>query len=1277
ILRTTFPEVDGVPYQHIQDEIQASCVVHQSTGGQRVQDWIQAQVHAEFDLQKGPLARLCIGELGPEDHLIAVAVHHIVLDDWSIQLLVQQAFLAYFAGPTAAGLRETSGRSRRIQFIDYAAWEGQQEVEDEIAQGLEEWSEQFLPLAPALEFLPLQDRHESDLLDTQQYAFQLSDQAVTSVRSLALELGATPFVVLLGLTSGVIATSGLQKKFTIGTTVANRDREELQDVVGPLVNLLPIPLEIRDQDTWTSYLHGCKQHFLKALKFQHIPFELLVERSKPERDASRHPLFSLMINMQADLSKFELPGLRLEPLEVVGNESFLDASLAFSDNEQEIRGVWQFRPSVVEQEMVEHLTHKLDATLRSLAEGKNRGLQLDSPSPTSMLEQQETMRKGISLGSFAARATNFPTGVPADESVWQRFSACVSRLPQSNALEFEGTSWTYQELAERASQCADWLAEAGVQAGDRVVLHVPRSSDSIVLFLALWKVGGVAVPIDPTLHDFRKQQFVDLVHPQWCVGESENSFLNAIGCVARAKLEVQDTSLADDQFTRRQLSRLTWGSPNNEPATPLFRTKQLAYVLFTSGSTGQPKAVAVTQRSLLNLVESLNRRLDLASPNRFLWLTSLSFDISFFEWLSPLFAGGTVIIAPAGAEGNHASLKDFVERSKPTAMQATPTSWEMLFQTGWKPQPNQTLLCGGEPLSFLLAKKLTESSRAWNVYGPTETTIWSSCAPLAEGMQVITLGHPICNTQLYVLDPQLELRDSFSLGELHIGGTGVAAGYLNDPAKTAGAFLPDPFAEIPGSRMYRSGDQVCSDHTGALRYFGRKDGQVKLRGHRIELGEIESRLKELPELKAAAVVRWPNRPTGQLLGYVVPQTKTWPSATVLKLQLRKVLPSVMVPSRFFVVDELPRTAGGKLDREAVRKLRSIPLLEQTASDEPADTNLFRTETEVKIGEVWGRLLAHPVSRRTDFFDVGGDSFLVVKMLDQLEKTLNCKVQLAQVMRHSVLQDLAEFIDGCSSDESTLVKLNKSTEGVPIVCLPPAGGSILCYASLASQLKQPLFAMHNETIDPETVDAASLLSHYEQAMVRGLEPQQPIILLGWSLGGILAAKLAEKFSLNNAFDVRQLVLLDVPSVESVAAVASSDGLLVEAFVHEYLSSLSLPANQVAHWCSRNRGEKLEMLDLWKKLKSDFPKAPRFSFEEFQAIWKKFASNLKAVGDFEIELDPNLALFVDASREPKRSMLRHAVAKTTPAFEWIDADHYSILREDLLDLICILEHRKVLQ
>ncbi|MCC7333948.1 MAG: amino acid adenylation domain-containing protein [Pirellulaceae bacterium] len=1259
ILRTTFPEVDGRPHQKVHGQL-AIDFQHQTMDDDRnVEAWLDSVVGLAFDLQNGPLIRLRLASLGEHDHVIAVVVHHIIVDDWSIGLLVEQSFLAYLSRLAGEPLVT---QPTQIHYADYAAWEQKRLEEHDSRNDLERWSERYLPLPPALQFVPLKDRLGAPALATQQYSFKLSDPAVGVVRRLTMELEVSPFMVLLGVASGVMAMSNTQPEFCVGTTVSNRDRVELLNVVGPLVNLVPIPLEIRKHDTWRAYLLRCKERFVRVLSFQQLPFEAMVERAKPDRDSSRHPLFNIMITLQADLSEFVLPGLSIEPLPIARGESFLDASLAFSDNGTAIRGTWQFRSSVVDPKLVRHLSNQIESVLQDQLVFSAGAMSL--PVSNSDLETANGLPWFISPGRQFSNhwVVDPPT---QKDPIWERIAFQSSTNPNGIAIDLLNKRLTYREFADRVDRLTDTLQHMGLGDGDLVIVHLGRCFDALIVLLSIWRLGAVAVPMDPAQPTDRKRKLIELIQPEWCLTSTDNVWRPTGAQIS-------------EQPVNGRLRIVHWDDVHSRGALAFDDTAApLAYIMFTSGSTGIPKAVVVSKRSLINLVESLNRRLGLGHEERFLWLTALSFDISLFEVLGPLFCGATLIVAPADAEKVPNLLMQTIEDRRPTVLQATPTSWEILFQANWKPNSRQVLISGGEPLTKRLAKQLSQGSRrAWNVYGPTETTIWSSYAEIADDLEAVSIGGPICQTMLSVLDHQLRTVGQYCVGELYISGIGVAEGYLHDSAKTASVFLPDPFSPIPGTRMYRTGDQVCRDGSRQLRFLGRRDGQIKLRGHRIELGEIESQLLGLSEVSAAAVIRSPNRSTGELQAYIVTQDLAL-SAEQLRVRLRQSLPQVMVPTRFFRVDDLPRTTNGKLDRQGIRSMRSTPLPESSESNGTlSEKPRFRSKTESTIGAIWCELLSTSVSRDTDFFDAGGDSFLAIQALSRIEHALFRQVTVSQFMQRTVLHALAHFIDRHGQEASAIIKLNDVRDGVTLICLPPAGGSALCYAALARKIDRPVYGLHNEGIDPEFGEPQSLVAFYRDAILSVVERGQPIILLGWSLGGIIAANLACEFKRTGALLVEQVVLIDVPSIASVAKVAADRNGLLNSFVFEYLASISATTIRSPNWSLDRSGEESVIRRIWKRIGNDYPDLALLPLSEFESLWKRFAWNLKAVSQLSLELDPQNTLLVDARQEPPREMARHSIPADQRQTEWIDGTHYSILREDLNDLLEILRQRKVI-
>ena len=678
---------------------------------------------------------------------------------------------------------------------------------------------------------------------------------------------------------------------------------------------------------------------------------------------------------------------------------------------------------------------------------------------------------------------------PKNKCIHHLFEEQAARTPDAIAVVFENRRLTYGELNNRSNQLARCLLKQGVGPDVRVGICIERSPDMIIGLLGILKAGGAYVPLDPRYPSDRLTIML------------QDSGLKVL---VTEELFRSRFSEYKDQLVFIDSGAITRESPEN--CCGRARAEDLAYVIYTSGSTGKPKGVQICHRSVVNFLVSMRSRPGLTEKDVLLAVTTVSFDIAGLEVYLPLIVGSCVVLVSRDTASDGYQLRQTLERTVPTVMQATPATWRLLVEAGWRGSKDLKVLCGGEALPRdLVGELLTRSSAVWNMYGPTETTIWSTTSQITSSAGPITVGKPIANTQIYILDSNLEPVPVGVPGELYIGGDGVARGYLHRPDLTADKFIPDPFREQgSGARLYRTGDLARYQPNGDIECLGRIDNQVKVRGFRIELGEIESVLAEYPGAAKNVVVALEDGPGDKrLVAYVaVGRTKAL-AADELREFLKKRLPDYMLPSRFVFLDALPLTPNGKVDR------RALPLPEQL--DLPPHKGYIapRNNIESQLTKLWESVLnVRSVGVKENFFELGGHSLLVAKLLRRIEQTFGKKLSMAAIFEAPTIEKQASVLGNSSALRwpSALAPIQPSGSNPPFFCFGFTAGPI--FRSLARRLgsDQPLIG-----VDPTLVDGSQVSAPYRMEDVaaslarqmRELQPEGPYHLGGICAGGLLA------------------------------------------------------------------------------------------------------------------------------------------------------------------------------
>jgi amino acid adenylation domain-containing protein len=804
----------------------------------------------------------------------------------------------------------------------------------------------------------------------------------------------------------------------------------------------------------------------------------------PRDELGRSPLTQLRFAFGADGSPFEGNGARFDLALSVSPD--LNASLSFD------AGLFTAETAA---RQLGHLQTLLAAGLAAPEL---------PPGRLALLTAEERRRL---LVEWNATSAPYPA-CRTDELIAAQAAAGPDRV----AVVAEGKSLSYAELDQRANRLAHVLQGLGVEPGVLVGICLERSVDMVVGLLGVMKAGGAYVPIDPGFPSDR-QQFM-LEDADAAVLVTQEQLLE----------QLPSHSAHVVCLDRDQRVRAAAASAPRCAATP----EDLAYVIYTSGSTGRPKGVQIPHRALVNFLTTMAERPGLAAADVLVAVTTLSFDIAGLELYLPLVRGARVVLASRETASDPRRLAELIEQSAATVVQATPTTWRMLVDAGWTPARAIKVLCGGEALPEVLAEQLLERGvDLWNMYGPTETTIWSAVRHMTSDGGAPTIGRPIANTTLYVLDEQLEPVPVGVPGELHIGGDGLAHGYLKRPELTAERFIPHPFDSTTGARIYKTGDLVRYRTDGEVEFLGRLDHQVKVRGFRIELGEIETALARHPLVKAAvATTREETAGDVRLVGYVIPTRDTVPSAE-LRRYLGDTLPSYMVPSAIVSLDAFPLTPNGKIDRKAL----PAPSFERDSEQEYVAP---RTTLESNLVAIWQDVLGiRPIGVTDNFFDLGATSVVAAELFARIERKLHAKLPLAPVFQAPTIGQLAQLIEaeGDGPRWTSLVPIQAKGSQPPIFCVHGGAGTILHLEPLARRLgeDQPFYGLQARGLYggvPPLQTVEEMAVHYLSEL-RTVQPHGPYYLAGYCFGTIVAFEMAQQL-LQSGDKVALLAMFNGPS-----------------------------------------------------------------------------------------------------------------------------------------------------
>jgi amino acid adenylation domain-containing protein len=1004
-LRTTFASLDGEPVQCIQPPEEAHFRLEEMSlesaldPGTHLQALLIKETTKALDLEKGPLVRGLLLRESEREHVLHVTFHHIIADGWSVDVFRKELSTLY-----AAYMREQADPLPEldVQYADYAAWQHTW-AHAEVLQAQADYWQQTLEGAPAVLELPADRARPA----TQDYSggslkFELDAELSQALKKLSREHGVTLYMTLLTAWAALLGRLSAQDDLVIGTPVANRARPEIERLIGLFVNTLAVRMDLSGAPTVGELLERVKRQVLSVQRHRDLPFERVVELAKPVRSLAHSPLFQVMFSWQQYVSGAELtlPEISVEPLSgIASGTSKFDLTLALTESGKRIVGGFEYATSLFDHATVERYAEYYRTLLRSMAAEPWRRVQ-----ELPMLPRGEWHWL---VYEWNATEAKYASGKCLHEVIEQQ----AEDSPEKPAVVFQDAVLSYQELNRRANQLAHYLRELGVGPDARVGVCLERSPEMLVSLLAVLKAGGAYVPLDPSYPADRLRNMVADSRPMAVL--TGGQWLELFSSIAPGSsvLEADAAELTWQRHPQHNLSPASLGlSPEN-----------LAYVIYTSGSTGRPKGVMIPHLALTNFLAAMRRELGIERDDTVLATTTISFDIAALELYLPLTVGAQVRIATREARLDGSLLKQELQRGV-TMMQATPTNWQMLFDAGWAGDQNLKVLCGGEALKSDLASSLVAgSAQGWNLYGPTETTVWSMIEPLSQSNRRVTIGRPIANTQIHVIDRNGNPAPVGAIGEIHIAGAGVARGYFELPAVTAERFVPDCFSLQPGGRMYATGDLGRRLSDGRVEFAGRNDFQVKVRGYRIELSEIEAHLKQRDEVRDAVVVAREYAPGDvQLIAYY---TGSVIGPDQLRLHLASRLPEYMVPAAYVHLEQMPLTPNGKIDRKSL----PVPQADATATsgyEEPVG------ELEVSQAAHWEELLRVPrVGRRDNFFELGGHSLLAVRAVSRLRKTLDREVTIGDLFAHPVLTDFVraiEHADGASLPPVTPVAGGKHT-----------------------------------------------------------------------------------------------------------------------------------------------------------------------------------------------------------------------------------------------------------
>lgn len=993
IMKSTYNDNDGIINQHI-DNINIKLIEFNFSNDnidknlEEIHSIISNDAMKPFNLSIGPLIKLVLYRISHNDCFLLIVMHHIITDFHSNKILFDTISCLY---NDVTIVPEKYGYTNK--YSNYSKWQTEFMNSGSYFYSISYWNKKLSGLNHFLNLPTDKQRPSIQNLKGDVCSFSLTPVQTMHLKNAIHENNTTVF--LFTFTTYLIQLFRYtgQKNIIVGVPFTNRRQAEHKNTIGCFVNILPLVFKISPEYSFADILGQVRRVFLDAHRNQEVPYEMIVKTAAPKRDPSYNPLFQTGFTFQP-LIEMNLKGLEVTAEKIHNGGSQLDLFVILWEHNNALHGMFEYDTSLFEKTTIQRWVGHFKTLLDSLQ--KNVRMPI---AQLPMLEEAEREQLIVKWN-----ATELP--FPHELCLQQLFEQQASKNPGAIACVFENDCLSYGALEEKSNKLAHYLRDADVGPGTLVGIFTERSLEMLIAVYGVLKAGGAYVPLDP---DFPKERI------SFMIGDSNAKVLVttsrlAYTLPAHSALEIhldKEWSRIDEKKTLPPESGVT--------------SNDLAYIIYTSGSTGKPKGVQVRHQAVVNFLVSMQHSPGITSHDKLLAVTTLSFDISVLELFLPLVAGAQIILADRASTTDGHNLLALIKKHHVTIMQATPTTWHLLLAAGWNGSGNFKALCGGEAMPKMLARELCQrATTVWNLYGPTETTIWSTCYQIKDENSPVFVGKPIANTQVYIVDANDQPTPIGIAGEMLIGGTGVAKGYLNRPDLTDEKFITDFFRPGQMNKLYRTGDMAAYLPDGNIKLLGRIDHQVKIRGHRIELGEIEASLAKCFGINEAVVmVREDMVGDKRLVAYyTLKAANNRLTTTEYRLALQKTLPDYMIPAIFVEMKAMPLTANGKIDR------RALPVPDQKRPELAQNYIEAKGETQQILSKIWSDVLkVDPIGIHDNFFDLGGDSLRSIMVLSHLEKVMGLKIPAVKFFQYPTISSFSEYLSNDKNIETVSLSKN--------------------------------------------------------------------------------------------------------------------------------------------------------------------------------------------------------------------------------------------------------------
>ncbi|BAY84417.1 amino acid adenylation domain-containing protein [Calothrix parasitica NIES-267] len=1230
--RTIFSTKDEQPIQIILPELNWELPIiniEHLAGGNweaEVQKLAIAEAKNPFNLTTGPLVRATLLRLSETEHIFLLNMHHIVSDGWSIGVFAKELATLYasFSQGQSSPLPELA-----TQYGDFAIWERERLKDKLLKTNLDYWKQKLKGELPILRLPTDRPRPSTPSFVGKKHFFKFSKDLTDASNKFASQEEVSLFMLLLAGFNVLLNRYTEQEDILVGTPVANRNRPELEKMLGFFVNTLVIRNDLSENPSFRKLVHKVREVTLEAYAHQDLPFDKLVEELRPQRDVKLNPLFQVMFILQnTPMPAQEVLGLTLQSVEVDNGTAMFDILLSITESEQGLNGFLEYNTDLFDSETISQFISNYQTLLENILINPDENI---SKLPLLNTKEQQKL-----LVEWNDTEKDF-----SHVCLHQLFEQQVKRSPHTTALIEESQQVTYEQLNQKANQLAHYLQKIGVTTETIVAICLERSVEMVVGVLAVLKVGATYLPLDPHYPSNRLA---------FMLSDSQAPFiLTSQKILEKLPLLADKTKTIYWDLNKYIIAQESTDNPLNE-----VKAEHLAYILYTSGSTGNPKGVQGTH---LGTVNGLNWLWESYPPQEnevFCHKTAISFGDSIWEIFAPLLKGFPAVIIPDPIVKDTRLFLETLAHHKVTRIILVPSllrviqdSYKHLFE---RLEHLKIWMTSGEPLTLDLQQtfyELLPSAKLLNFYGLSEVSANAICydtSLLPEKATSVFIGKPIHNAQVYVLDRYLQPLPMGVWGELYISGVPIARGYLNNPSLNKEQFINHPF--LPEVKLFKTGDIVRYRNDGNLEYLGRRDRQVKIRGFRIELGEIEGLLTKHPRIKESVVIASGDSNNEQrLVAYIVTDTNKSITIPQVRSYLQEHLPDYMIPTAFAVLDKMPLTSSGKIDK------RSLPTENLILPQSGKSFTAPRDTWEFALVQIWENLLGvSPISIKDNFFDLGGHSLLAARLMAQINEKFGQNITLSALFQGATVENLAKILQqqiGYGSG-SPLVAIRSSGTKTPFFCVHPAGGTIFTFPNLANQLdaEQPFYAFEQipREDEPSVISIQEMANQYLQEIYK-VQPNGPYLLGGWCYGGLVAFEMAQQL-IQQGQKVAFLAIFDAIIPETRIEPKADDDTkfivrLTEFIKHLFNIDLSLSYHELL---------KLPLDEQHQVLMKKLNIASDAEIQQHLRGFKLFKAHAQAMRNYEPQVYPHEITLFRASEQIPHDFQSPELYSDDPLLGW---------------------------